>query len=70
VNHVTWSCELRFHGESYGWETLVLRDGELFSARVRSSPKRQPCSGPRNYGRAPKRASLRSSSAPFALGVY
>jgi hypothetical protein len=29
VNHVTWSCELRFHGESYGWEAVILRDGEL-----------------------------------------
>jgi hypothetical protein len=33
VNHVAWSCELRFHGESYGWETLLLRDGELFMSR-------------------------------------
>jgi hypothetical protein len=22
--HVTWSCELRFHGESYGWEAQIL----------------------------------------------
>jgi len=29
VDHVTWSCELRFHGESYGWEAQILRDGEL-----------------------------------------
>jgi hypothetical protein len=29
---VTWSCELRFHGESYGWEAQILRDGELFAA--------------------------------------
>ena len=39
VNHVTWSCELRFHGESYGWEAQILRDGDLvigrrFSLRV------------------------------------
>jgi hypothetical protein len=27
--HVTWSCELRFHGESWGWEAEILRDGEL-----------------------------------------
>jgi hypothetical protein len=26
---VTWSGELRFHGESYGWEAQILRDGEL-----------------------------------------
>ena len=24
-----WSAELRFHGESYGWEAIVLHDGEL-----------------------------------------
>jgi len=31
-NDVTWSCELRFHGESYGWSATILRDGELFAA--------------------------------------
>jgi hypothetical protein len=31
-DHVTWSCELRFHGESYGWEAQILRDGDLFAA--------------------------------------
>jgi hypothetical protein len=30
VNHVTWSAELRFHGESYGWAAQILRNGELF----------------------------------------
>lgn len=25
----TWSAELRFHGESYGWEAQILRDREL-----------------------------------------
>jgi hypothetical protein len=24
------SCELRFHGESYGWEVQILEGGELF----------------------------------------
>jgi hypothetical protein len=24
------SCELRFNGESYGWEALFLERGELF----------------------------------------
>jgi hypothetical protein len=24
------SCELRFHGESYGWEALIRERGELF----------------------------------------
>jgi hypothetical protein len=27
--HVTWICELRFHGENYGWEAQILREGEL-----------------------------------------
>jgi hypothetical protein len=27
------SCELRFHGESYGWEAQILERGELFTAR-------------------------------------
>jgi hypothetical protein len=29
VDHVTWSCEFRFHGESYGWEAQILREDEL-----------------------------------------
>jgi len=33
VDHVTWSCELRFHGESYGWEAQILRDGDLVIGR-------------------------------------
>jgi len=32
-NHVTWSCKLRFHSESFGWEAQILREGELFMAR-------------------------------------
>jgi hypothetical protein len=31
--HVTWSCELRFHGESYGWEAQILRDSGLVIGR-------------------------------------
>ena len=27
--HVTWSCEFVFHGETYGWEAQILRNGEL-----------------------------------------
>lgn len=27
------SCELRFHGESYGWEAQLLVRGELFASR-------------------------------------
>jgi len=30
---VTWPCELRFHGESDGWEAEIFRAGELFTAR-------------------------------------
>jgi len=30
---VTWTCELRFHGESYGWEAQILRDGDLVIGR-------------------------------------
>jgi len=30
---VTWSCELWFHGASYGWEAQILRSGDLFMAR-------------------------------------
>jgi hypothetical protein len=26
------SCELKFHGESYGWEALFLERGELFAS--------------------------------------
>jgi hypothetical protein len=26
-------CELRFHGESYGWEAQILRNGELFAGQ-------------------------------------
>lgn len=32
-DHVTWSADLRFHGESYGWESMILRDGELVIGR-------------------------------------
>jgi hypothetical protein len=28
-DHVTWRCDLRFHGESYAWEAMILRDGDL-----------------------------------------
>jgi hypothetical protein len=27
--HITWSAELRFHGESWGWEAQILRDDDL-----------------------------------------
>jgi hypothetical protein len=29
VAGVAWSADLRFRGESYGWEAQILRDGEL-----------------------------------------
>ena len=27
------ACELRFHGESFGWEAQILKDSELFYSR-------------------------------------
>lgn len=27
-DHAPMSCELRFHGESYGWEAQILERGE------------------------------------------
>jgi hypothetical protein len=32
-DHVTWSSELKFRGESYGWEAMILREGELSISR-------------------------------------
>ena len=32
-DHSPLSCELRFHGESYGWECQCLYDGELAYGR-------------------------------------
>jgi hypothetical protein len=32
-DHIEWSCELVFRGESYGWEARVLNQGELFVSR-------------------------------------
>ena len=32
-DHITWSAELHFRGESYGWEVQILRDGELVMGR-------------------------------------
>ena len=33
-DHIIWSCELRFHGESSGWEAQILRMAISFSART------------------------------------
>jgi hypothetical protein len=33
VKHVTWSCELRTHGE-HGVEAQILRDGDLVIGRT------------------------------------
>ena len=47
------SCELRFHGESYGWEAQFLERGELwysrggFAMRV-NTPRRRRRSGSRS----------------------
>ena len=32
-DHVTWTCDLRFHGERSGWEAMILRDGLLLNAQ-------------------------------------
>jgi hypothetical protein len=29
VNHVNWSAELKFHGESYGWECQSFRETDF-----------------------------------------
>src|SRR5262245_10369916 len=33
VNNVTWSAELRFHGEGYGWDCAFFRETEFFASR-------------------------------------
>jgi hypothetical protein len=33
ADHHTFAAELRFHGESYGWEAMILRDGDLLGSR-------------------------------------
>jgi hypothetical protein len=32
-DHVTWSADWRFHGESWGWEAQIYRDGEITIGR-------------------------------------
>jgi hypothetical protein len=32
-DHVTWSCEMHFRGESYGSEAQILREGALHIGR-------------------------------------
>src|SRR5438876_7827818 len=33
LNHATWSAELRFHGESWGWEAQIFKHGEFVIGR-------------------------------------
>ena len=33
VNHVTYSAELNFHGESYGWEAQIFRETDFTIGR-------------------------------------
>jgi hypothetical protein len=61
VAGVTWSCELRFHGESHGWEALLLRNGELFSSPGAFVTKAATCSGVRKCGMVRRMASPRTS---------
>jgi len=28
-DHVNWTCELKFHGESYGWEAQIYRETDF-----------------------------------------
>ena len=53
VNNVKWSAELRFHGESYGWEAQILRDGDLISACKTEIPKAARPTGVSLSGREP-----------------
>jgi hypothetical protein len=32
IDNVTWAAELLFHGESWGWESRLLRGGEFFGS--------------------------------------
>jgi hypothetical protein len=32
VDRVEWSCESRFHGETYGWDVRLLRENEFFAS--------------------------------------
>ena len=43
-DHHTFSCELRFHGESFGWEAQILEDGELFYSHGAFITKAAPVS--------------------------
>jgi hypothetical protein len=31
-DHIGWSCELRFEGESYGWDARIFRAGDFFGS--------------------------------------
>ena len=33
IQRDTWSCELVFGGDSWGWEARTLREGKLFISR-------------------------------------
>src|SRR5262245_6264348 len=55
VNHVTWSCELRSHGE-WGIEAQLFRDGD-FVIGHRFGSARMGCPGPRRCVSALRRDS-------------
>jgi hypothetical protein len=53
--HITWSAELRFHGESWGWEAQIYRNGEItigrrFDTDANKSAPRSPKSRTRCEG--------------------
>jgi hypothetical protein len=45
------SCELRFHGESYGWEARFFERGELFHSRGGFVTRTLAVRGPRRSGK-------------------
>ena len=44
-DHKHFACELRFHGESYGWEAQILENGDLLYSHGALSRARSRCSG-------------------------
>jgi hypothetical protein len=73
LDRAPMSCELRFHGESYGWEVQFFERGELFYSRGGFVSNIPTCHGrmttatdPATRAHSvivPTRASLRVSSA-------
>jgi hypothetical protein len=54
-DHVTWTCELFFRGESYGWEAQIVRETDLRIGRRFILRERQSA-GQSQSGRTSRRA--------------